>query len=102
MLSALALLAGCAGQVAPPTPPDADLVRATLVSETGTLQPSPPAAELVQRDDPEIQAAMRAWKSGQPAPIIRATDFVHTRAGACRCHSRRAIVATSHRRGPAA
>jgi type IV secretion system protein TrbG len=76
MLSAVALLAGCAAQAAPPTPPDADLMRAIPVSETGTLQPAPPAAELVQPDDPEIQAAMRAWKSGPPAPIIRATDFV--------------------------
>ena len=76
MLSALALLAGCAAQAAPPTLSDADLVRATPVSETARVQPTPSAGELVQPDDPEIQAAMRAWKSGQPAPIIRTTEFI--------------------------
>ena len=41
MLSALALLAGCAAQAARPTPPDTDLVRATPVSETAKVQPTP-------------------------------------------------------------
>ena len=76
MLSALALLAGCAAQPAQPTTADGDLFRATPVSETAKAQLIPSAAELVQPDDPEIQAAMRAWKSGQPAPIIRATEFI--------------------------
>src|SRR5262245_37528023 len=76
MLSALALLAGCAAQPAQPTTADGDLVRATPVSETAKAQLIPLAAELVQPDDPEIQAAMRAWKSGQPAPIIRTTEFI--------------------------
>jgi type IV secretion system protein TrbG len=76
MLFALALLAGCAAQAAPPAMPDADLVRAMPVSETAKAQQTTSAAELVQPDDPEIQAAMRAWKSGQPAPIIRTTEFI--------------------------
>src|SRR6266542_2667654 len=39
--------------------------------------PSPPAGgELGPPDDPQGQAAMRAWTSGQPAPIIRTTEFV--------------------------
>ena len=76
MRSALAVLNGGAAQAAPPTPPDADLVRATPVSDIAKAQPTPSAGELVQPDDPEIQAAMRAWKSGQPAPIIRTTEFI--------------------------
>ena len=61
MLAALAVLAGCAAQTAPPTPADADLVRATPVAEIAKAQPTPAAGELVRPDDPEIQAAMRAW-----------------------------------------
>jgi type IV secretion system protein TrbG len=75
LVSALALLAGCAGQAAL-APADADLVRATPISESTKPQPTPPAGELVPPDDPEVQAAMRAWKSGQPAPIIRTTEFI--------------------------
>jgi type IV secretion system protein TrbG len=33
-------------------------------------------AELVSSDDADVQAAMRAWKSGQEAPIIRTTEFI--------------------------
>src|SRR5439155_12225256 len=76
MLSALALLAGCAAQATPPTLSDADLVRAMPVSETARVQPTPSAGELVQPDDPEIQAAMRASNAGPPAPIIRTTEFI--------------------------
>jgi type IV secretion system protein TrbG len=76
ILSALALVAGCAAQAATPTLPEAHLVRPTPVAEIANAQPAPPVGELVQPDDPEIQAAMRAWKSGQPAPIIRMTEFI--------------------------
>jgi type IV secretion system protein VirB9 len=76
MLSVFVLLAGCATQTPPPTTPDADLVRATPVSETPKPQPTPSSGELVAPDDPDIQAAMRAWKAGQPAPIIRTTEFI--------------------------
>jgi P-type conjugative transfer protein TrbG len=76
MVSALALVAGCATQVGPSASPDADLVRATPVQESTQPQPAPPAGELVPPDDPQVQAAMRAWKSGQPAPIIRTAEFI--------------------------
>jgi type IV secretion system protein VirB9 len=75
LVPALAWLAGCATQAGPAVAPDADLVRATPVAEPSP-QPSPPAGELVPPDDPEIQAAMRAWKSGEPAPIIRTSEFI--------------------------
>jgi len=74
--AALALLAGCATQPAPTAPLDEDLVRATPVPEKTELQPLPAAGELVPPDDREVQAAMRAWKSGQSAPIIRTTEFI--------------------------
>jgi P-type conjugative transfer protein TrbG len=74
--AALALFAGCAAQTGPSAPPDGDLLRATPVAESIQPQPAPPIGELVPPDDPQVQAAMRAWKSGQPAPIIRTTEFI--------------------------
>src|SRR3989441_11980752 len=74
--AALALLAGCATQPAPTAPLDEDLVRATAVPEKTELQPLPAAGELVHPDDPQVQGAMRAWKWGQSAPIIRTTEFI--------------------------
>ena len=76
LVASLALLAGCASQPALTAPPDDDLVRATPVSESTQSQPSPPAWELVAPDDPQVQAAMRAWRSGKPAPIIRTSEFI--------------------------
>ena len=76
ILSVLALLAGCATQSGPATPSHADLVPATPVTESTSPKPSPLAGELVPPDDPEIQAAMRAWKSGQQAPSIRTSEFI--------------------------
>jgi type IV secretion system protein VirB9 len=76
MLAALALLAGCAAKSTPPTPADTDLVRATPVSDAPKVQPAPTAGELVPPDDPDVQAAMRAWKAGQSAPIIRTIEFI--------------------------
>lgn len=77
LVPALAVLAACASHSAPETSADAGLVRATLVAESPPPAPVPsPTAELVSPDDPEVQAAMRAWKSGQPAPIIRTTEFI--------------------------
>jgi len=74
---ALALLTGCATPPAPATPPEADLVRATPVADSPPPAPPVPlAGELVPPDDPQVQAAMRAWTSGQPAPIIRTTEFI--------------------------
>ena len=76
LVASLALLAGCASQPALTAPPDDDLVRATPVPESTQAQPSPPAGELVAPDDPQVQAAMRAWRSGKPAPIIRTSEFI--------------------------
>lgn len=76
LLPAFALLAGCATHAGPPAPTDTDLVRATPVSESPAPEPSPAAGELVPPDDPQIQAATRAWKAGQPAPIIRTSEFI--------------------------
>ncbi len=77
LFPALALLAGCATQATPAAPADADLVRATPAAESPQpLQPAQPAGELVTPDDPDVQAAMRAWRAGEPAPIIRTTEFI--------------------------
>ena len=74
--AALALLAGCATQVTQPAPLDEDLVRATPLPEKSEPQPATATAELVPSDDPEVQAAMRAWKASQSAPIIRTSEFI--------------------------
>jgi len=76
LVSALALLTGCADKVATPAASESDFVRATPTAESTSPPPSPPAGELVQPDDPQVQAAMRAWKAGSPAPIIRTTEFI--------------------------
>ena len=73
---ALALLAGCATQATPPAPLAGDLVRATPLPEKSEPQPNTASAELVPQDDPEVQAAIRAWKGGQSAPIIRTSEFI--------------------------
>ena len=74
--AALALLAGCATQTTSPAPLDANLVRATPLPEKSEPQPNTASAELVPQDDPEVQAAIRAWKGGQSAPIIRTSEFI--------------------------
>src|SRR5207244_5868593 len=65
-----------AAQATQPTPLDEELVRATPLPEKSEPQPATATAELVPPDDPEVQAAMRAWKSGQSAPIIRTSEFI--------------------------
>ncbi len=74
--AALALLAGCATHVTQPAAFDEDLVRATPLPEKSERQPATATAELVPPDDPEVQAAMRAWKASQSAPIIRTSEFI--------------------------
>jgi type IV secretion system protein VirB9 len=72
------LLAACAA-TAPPPAPAGELVRATEVTEaSGERAPEvpPSTAELVGPDDPDIQAALAAWKAGGQAPIIRKEEFV--------------------------
>jgi type IV secretion system protein VirB9 len=73
--AALALLTGCATH-AVTQPIDEDLVKATPVQEKPEPQTPSAGAELVSPDDPEVQAAMRAWKAGESAPIIRTTEFI--------------------------
>src|SRR5262249_15094562 len=54
-------------------------VRATEVTEAPgdrAPDPSPSTAELVGPDDPDIRAALDAWKAGGQAPIIRKNEFV--------------------------
>jgi type IV secretion system protein VirB9 len=74
--AALALLTGCATQAVTQPPIDEDLVKATPVQEKSEAQPPSAVAELIAQDDPEVQAAMRAWKAGESAPIIRTTEFI--------------------------
>ncbi len=72
------LLGACAATTSAP-PPAGDLVRATEVAEAAgdrTPDPSPATAELVGPDDPDIRAALDAWKAGGQAPIIRKDEFV--------------------------
>ncbi|PYM85164.1 MAG: P-type conjugative transfer protein TrbG [Candidatus Rokuibacteriota bacterium] len=57
----------------------ADLARAVPLGEPAgdpAPAPVPATAELVGPDDPEIQAAMQAWKAEGRAPIIRRDDFI--------------------------
>src|SRR5713226_2039452 len=39
-------------------------------------EPAPATGELIGPDDPDIQAAMKAWKANGQAPIIRKDEFV--------------------------
>jgi type IV secretion system protein VirB9 len=77
----LLALAGCADLTALPGKPDpaaGELTRATLAPEPAPAPPEPPRAsgELVGPEDPEIQAALQAFKAGNPAPIIRTEEFI--------------------------
>src|SRR5437899_4394659 len=57
----------------------ADLARAVpLVEPAGDPAPAPAPAtgELVGPGDPDIQAAMQAWKAEGRAPIIRRDEFI--------------------------
>jgi type IV secretion system protein TrbG len=74
--AALAVLTGCATQAVTQPTIDEDLVKATPVPEKSDPQPASAVAELVAPDDPDVQAAMRAWKAGESAPIIRTTEFI--------------------------
>ena len=73
-----AILAACAATTRPPAP-GGELVRATEVTDAAgerTLEAPSSTAELVGPDDPDIQAALAAWKAGGQAPIIRKDEFV--------------------------
>src|SRR3989449_4507525 len=73
-----ATLAGCAALNRTEAIPE-DLARAVPVVDTVTdtaPEPAPTTGELVGPDDPDIQAAMKAWKANGQAPIIRKDEFV--------------------------
>ncbi len=72
------VLTGCVPLGQPGAAP-ADLAGAVpLVEPAGDPAPAsaPATGELVGPDDPEIQAAMRAWKAEGRAPIIRRDEFI--------------------------
>ena len=71
-------LAGCVSLNQTDAIPE-DLARAVPVVEpTGDTapEPAPATGELIGPDDPDIQAAMKAWKANGQAPIIRKDEFV--------------------------
>jgi len=71
-------LAGCASLNRTDAIPE-DLARAVPVVEpAGDIapEPAPATGELIGPDDPDIQAAMKAWKANGQAPIIRKDEFV--------------------------
>ena len=70
--------AGCAPANQAGVGPE-DLTRAVpAVEPAGVAAPEPASAtgELIGPDDPEIQAAMKAWKDQGQAPIIRTDEFI--------------------------
>src|SRR3989442_9664952 len=73
-----ATLAGCAALNRTEAIPE-DLTRAVPVvdpvSDTAP-EPAPTTGELIGPDDPDIQAAMKAWRANGQAPIIRKDEFV--------------------------
>jgi len=72
------ILAGCASLNQTDAIPE-DLARAVPVVEpAGDIapEPAPATGELIGPDDPDIQAAMKAWKANGQAPIIRKDEFV--------------------------
>lgn len=61
------------------TPLSDDLTKAERVAEPGTdksPERAPASGELIGRDDPDIQAALKAWKDTGQAPIIRKDEFI--------------------------
>src|SRR3989441_11594549 len=71
-------LAGCAALNRTEATPE-DLARAVPVVEPVSdtaPEPVPTTGELIGPDDPDIQAAMKAWKANGQAPIIRKDEFV--------------------------
>jgi len=71
-------LPGCAALNRTEAIPD-DLARAVPVVDPvsdAAPEPVPATGELIGPDDPDIQAAMKAWKANGQAPIIRKDEFV--------------------------
>jgi len=73
----LLLQTGCAS--AHRGPLSEDLKTAERIAEAaGDKEPerAPASGELINRDDPDIQAALKAWKETGQAPIIRKDEFI--------------------------
>jgi len=73
-----ATLPGCAALNRTEAIPEG-LAHAVPVVDTVTdtaPEPAPTTGELVGPDDPDIQAAMKAWKANGQAPIIRKDEFI--------------------------
>src|SRR3989442_2008630 len=73
-----ATLAGCAALNRTEAIPE-DLARAVPVVDPvrdTAPESAPTTGELIGPDDPDIQAAMKAWKANGQAPIIRKDEFV--------------------------
>src|SRR3989475_5915089 len=71
-------LGGCAALNRTEAIPE-DLARAAPVVDPLSApapEPVPTTGELIGPDDPDIQAAMKAWKANGQAPIIRKDEFV--------------------------
>jgi len=83
-LTAVLALAGCvliqSGCSLLPRPPASDdLKNAERVVEPSAEpgpEPAPKSAELVGPDDPDVQAALKAWKETGRAPIVRKDEFI--------------------------
>lgn len=77
-LASCALIqSGCS--LLPRTPASDDLKKAERVVEPSAEpgpEPAPKSAELVGPDDPDVQAALKAWKETGRAPIIRKDEFI--------------------------
>jgi type IV secretion system protein VirB9 len=83
-LAAVVALAGCAltqsgCSLLPRTAAPDELKKAERVAEPDAEpapEPAPKSAELVGPDDPDVQAALKAWKETGRAPIIRKDEFI--------------------------
>jgi type IV secretion system protein VirB9 len=72
------ILAGCASVHRRETAPAhfAEAVRGGETAPDAVPPPVPKTGELIRPDDPDIQAALTAWKDTGQAPIIRKDDFL--------------------------
>ncbi len=83
-VAAVVALAGCAliqsgCSLLPRSPASGELKKAEQVVEPSAEpgpEPAPKSAELVGPDDPDVQAALKAWKETGRAPIIRKDEFI--------------------------
>ncbi len=72
------LVSSCSTVPPQSEPPAGTLTPAALAAEAPAPAPEAPPhrAEIVAPDDPEIQAALQAYKAGNAAPVIRNDEFI--------------------------